>query len=131
MDSHTKCSRYENYRDETQKTYYVQQIELDSLGYFEDVAFIKVDIEGLELEFFRGARKTIVENNFPPIIFELWDLDWYKEKADQTRSYLEELGYSFMPLGMEILAQHPAHYRTMKFVLEGDTMETRLVQNSE
>ena len=131
MDKTIAGTREENFHEASKRTYSVKQRKLDNFGYFEDVAFIKVDIEGLELEFFRGARKTIVENNFPPIIFELWDLDWYKEKADQTRSYLEELGYSFMPLGMEILAQHPAHYRTMKFVLEGDTMETRLVQNSE
>lgn len=130
MDEHAAGSRVENFESESGNTCTVQQVTLDSYGFFEDVAFIKVDIEGLELEFFRGARKTIEENNFPPIIFELWRLDWYKEKAEMTTKYLADLGYSFSKFGMEILAQHPDHYRTLNVVPDGDRMTIKVTQKA-
>lgn len=126
----TKGSNLENFSSRSQKHHSVQQIELDSLGYFENVGFIKVDVEGAELAFFEGARKTIVENNFPPIIFELWDADWYKEKAESTKQYLVDLGYSFTQFGDETFAQHPDHERIMEFFKEGNAWRMHRVEKS-
>lgn len=127
----TKGSKYENFSDSYGKNYNVSQIPLDNFGFFDNVGFIKVDIEGFELEFFKGATKTITSNNFPPIIFELWKMDWYKEKAAQTLNILEEMGYSFEELGEEILAQHPKFHRRVDFVRHEKGITLQLVENED
>jgi len=87
----------------------VDQRTLDSLNFEFPVNFIKVDIEGYELEFFEGSAHTIERNSFPPIIFEVWEKAWYAEKAEQTKSILASWGYDFHYFGREILAQHHLH----------------------
>lgn len=92
------------------KSYRVEKIPLDALELFSSIAFIKVDVEGYELEFFQGAVQTIRRNDFPPIVFELWEgMPWYEDKARRTVQYLKDLGYGFEKFGREILAVHPAH----------------------
>ncbi|NCW79130.1 MAG: FkbM family methyltransferase, partial [Oxalobacteraceae bacterium] len=39
----------------------------DSLGY-QDIALIKIDVEGYELNVLRGGLGTIVRSNYPPVI---------------------------------------------------------------
>jgi FkbM family methyltransferase len=61
---------------------------------FNDVDFIKIDVEGSELEVLRGASETI-KNNSPLILIELLDS---QKNAEQNiimvTTFLEELGYS-------------------------------------
>jgi FkbM family methyltransferase len=92
----------------------VEKIPLDSLELFQNVGFIKADIEGWELEFFQGAEQTIRRNNFPPIMFELWGFEWYLEKAEKTKAFLLDLGYTFTFFDREILAQHPLFERQLR-----------------
>ena len=74
---------------------------LDSFQ-FENVGFIKIDVEGFEKEVLMGSLETLRRNNYPKILFESWG-NW-KEKegvpADQIRKelfvYLEGLGYKVM-----------------------------------
>jgi len=90
--------------------YRVEKRTLDSFSIAKDIAFIKADVEGYELEFFQGAVNTLKNNGFPPIFFELWqNLDWYAEKAARTTKFLSDLGYEFENFGIETLAQHPAN----------------------
>lgn len=74
----------------------VDQVTLDSLSFEAPIAFIKLDVEGHELECLKGATKTLRDNLFPPIVFEDWGskFDWYREKSSRLRAYLtEDLGY--------------------------------------
>lgn len=99
-----------NHNRPDNKSYQVEKIPLDALQIFSSVAFIKVDVEGYELEFFQGAVQTIRRNDFPPIVFELWEgMQWYEDKARRTVQFLTDLGYRFEKFGREILAVHPAH----------------------
>jgi FkbM family methyltransferase len=45
---------------------------LDSFG-LTNVNFIKIDVEGHEKEVLEGSVKTIIENDYPKILFESWD----------------------------------------------------------
>ena len=91
----------------------VEQVALDSLSFEAPIAFIKLDVEGHELECLKGATNTLQDNLFPPIVLEDWGskFDWYREKSSQLRAYLtEDLGYVLESIGgRELLAQHPSH----------------------
>lgn len=69
---------------------------LDSYG-FVNIGLIKIDVENHEFEVLCGARKTIVSNNFPPIIFECFDVGVFgmtEERHRKTFGFLEQYGYT-------------------------------------
>lgn len=76
----------------TKKEYYEFR-PLDSYG-FRDVRFVKLSAPGMELEVLRGAKNTIQNNSHPPISFEYWADDWYKEDFKAILDYLEQIGYT-------------------------------------
>lgn len=65
---------------------------LDSYG-FEDVDFIKIDVEGFEMEVVKGARDTIIRNR-PLIVVEQKgnDAKWYGHERNEALSELKRLG---------------------------------------
>ena len=96
---------------------------LDSFELFENLAFIKADIEGTELEFFKGATETLYHNNYPPILFEQWEnKDWYEAKADETKNFLIEIGYDLQRLNGEILAQHQKYRKRYNILRDGNRL---------
>jgi len=75
----------------------------------KDVGLIKIDVEGMEEKVLRGGIGTIIRNNYPPILFELWDVDFSliknneivnysvsQEKHDSLQKFLEDLGYKIL-----------------------------------
>ena len=61
-------------------------VPLDSFGLFQDVDFIKMDVEGYEPLVIRGAGKTIT-SNWPVILCEI-------NRGDFTaKELLEDMGY--------------------------------------
>ena len=73
---------------------------LDSF-HMESVGFIKMDVEGAELEVLKGAREPL-ERYKPPILFESWG-EW-KTDVDarglrsELFSYLSTIGYKVQPV---------------------------------
>ena len=113
---------------ESSSVYTVEQRTLDSFKFDFEISLIKVDVEGYELEFFRGGEETIKSNSFPPIIFELWDgMSWYEEKAHQTKEILVDWGYEFNEFDREILAQHPSHPVQCKVTQHGDNINLSII----
>jgi FkbM family methyltransferase len=110
-------------------TQFVDIKSVDSLQISGDLALLKIDVEGLELEVLRGAIETIKASKHPPIIFELWEgKDWYAEKAKTTLEFLTNQGYTFTKSGREVIAQHPAHPHTCIFEQTPEGMQiSRLV----
>lgn len=62
---------------------------LDSYG-FEDVALVKIDVEGMEAAVLRGAVETL-ERCRPVVYSEAWEGDY----LDHQRAILEPLGYTY------------------------------------
>ena len=64
----------------------------------ENIGFIKIDVEGMEEKVLRGAINTIKNNNYPPILFELFEIGDYMspEKYDSLVNFLTELGYQII-----------------------------------
>lgn len=73
----------------------IQAKTLDSFN-IQNVGFIKIDVEGFEEKVIRGGLITIISNNYPPILFECWDVGHYnmtQEKHDSLFNLLKMLGY--------------------------------------
>lgn len=69
-------------------------INLDSLSNeINDVALIKLDIEGHELEALKGGLNFLKSNGYPPIIFECWDFEWFADSKEKLFSFFNEIGY--------------------------------------
>ena len=68
---------------------------LDSFN-IENVGLIKIDVEGFEEKVIRGSLLTIIKSNYPPILFECWDVNFCnmtQEKHDSLFNLLKTLGY--------------------------------------
>ena len=83
-------------------TYPVPVVTIDSYE-FPDVGFMKIDVEGFELEVLQGATKTI-ERCKPIMYIE----DDRPDKSRALRQKIEELGYY-------IVEHHPRLYREDNF----------------
>ncbi len=73
---------------------------LDSFG-ITDIGFIKLDVEGSELEVLKGATESLVNSGLPKILFESWD-PWRMPEAIKMRSdlfsFLDSIGYKVVPI---------------------------------
>ena len=69
-------------------TYQVPVVTIDGYG-FEDIGFMKIDVEGFELEVLEGAKDTI-ERCRPIMYIE----DDRADKSNALRQRITELGYS-------------------------------------
>ena len=62
--------------------------ELDNIKIEEDtVDFVKIDVEGHELQVLKGARETLIK--YKPAIF----VETFSDKQPQVHEYLTNLGY--------------------------------------
>ena len=74
------------------KTITVNQYKLDQFSY-SNLGFIKIDVEGYELETLKGAENTLIRNK--PILFiEIEDRHIGKGHFKEVDYYLKQLGYN-------------------------------------
>jgi len=76
------------------------EVEIRSLDSYnlKNVNFLKITMPGSELSVIKGASLTLVDNNFPPFIFDVWSYDWFKEEKDLLMSFVKNLGYKIYPI---------------------------------
>lgn len=92
---------------ELNNIYKIEYRTLDSFN-FTNIGLIKLDIEGFELYAIKSGLGTIIRNDYPPILTELWnDSDInnymgerayiYMERRDELLDILQNLGYIMIP----------------------------------
>jgi FkbM family methyltransferase len=80
---------------------------LDSYD-IKNVNFIKIDVEGHELDVLKGSVQTIINNNYPKILFESWDEDKENigypsvELRKNLFEFLKSLEYRIVKVGTEM-----------------------------
>ena len=71
----------------------VQVRTLDSFG-FDKIGFVKMNVQGMELEVLNGGRETLVKNNFPKIMFSCLKKPEFESKRKEVFDLLNEIGYN-------------------------------------
>jgi FkbM family methyltransferase len=74
-------------------------LSIDGLG-LKRLDFMKIDIEGMEMDALTGAEKSITQ--FKPQLL----IEKIKSNEDDIRQFLEKRGYQLFPLGINLLAVH-------------------------
>lgn len=103
------------------KTNTVPMITLNSFSTPKSPALIKIDVEGYELNTLKGAINFLEQNQYPPILFEAWSNDWFKEEKVELLNYIKYLGYSIsLNIKDEYVAQHPSNPVYIQFSQENN-----------
>jgi hypothetical protein len=82
---------------------------LDELVGDEPVSFIKIDVEGMELEVLKSAPGILAKSQ-PVIFFEAWSLDEFKTQVDHLLTFVAAQGYEVIRIGSDCLAYPPARF---------------------
>lgn len=75
----------------------VPVITIDSLN-LNNIDFIKIDAVGEELNIFKGASKTLMNNKFPPVLFKVLPDEWFKFEKELLMSFIGNMGYRIVPV---------------------------------
>jgi FkbM family methyltransferase len=107
----------------------VPSIKLDHFS-CRSPTLIKIDVEGYEINVLKGGAQFLETHKFPPILFEAWNFDWFKEKRDELMQYITRLGYNITSIStMDYIAQHPGNPVEVKFSLrENKSLEITRVR---
>ena len=76
----------------------ITKATLDSF-HIENVGLIKTDTEGFDYFVLLGGIHTIIDNGYPPILFECWDVGncgQTQENHDRMFNFLKGLGYEIL-----------------------------------
>ena len=84
---------------DAKSTYEVDMVSIDSLK-LPKVDFIKIDIEGMEMEALAGARKTL--NKHKPMLL----VEHMKSDEMRIKAFLEDSSYNCFQIGINLLAVH-------------------------
>ena len=99
----------------------VTLVNLDSLEIEKPPALIKIDVEGFELAVLKGAVNFLDRTNYPPLLFEAWSFDWFKEGREELLSYVKSLGYEITEFGTsDYIAQHHKNSVRVEFTKSSD-----------
>jgi len=72
---------------------------------FANVRLIKVSAPGMEYKVLHGAAETLMNSGFPPVLFEAWSVDWFKEEKAKLIDFFASRGYEhYVMLGEHIMA---------------------------
>lgn len=92
---------------------------LDSFNFPRKVDFLKIDVEGMELNVLKGGERLLRDSGYPPIMLETWGFSWFQEQRKLLVDYIEGLGYElFFFNGTDAIAQHKRSPRFFNFKID-------------
>ena len=82
------------YSSNKQRSTKIEAIKIDDIKFDQTISFMKVDVQGLDLDVLRGAKNTIKYHRMP-IIFEYESIfeNIYDYKFDDIEKILNEINY--------------------------------------
>jgi FkbM family methyltransferase len=104
--------------EDSMKKFYtkVPLISLDNIEVEKSPALIKIDVEGYELSVLKGATNFLERTNYPPLLFEAWNFDWFTKGKEELLAYVQKLGYEITMFGTsDYIAQHPKNSVRIEF----------------
>ena len=80
--------------DDDKNFNYIKAIKIDDLNIKEKISFMKIDVQGMDLEVLKGAKQTILKNKMP-IIFEYEEVykNVYGYKFKDFENFIDEINY--------------------------------------
>jgi FkbM family methyltransferase len=94
---------------------------LDSMCFPKSPCVIKIDVEGYDRKVLAGGIQLLESANFPPLLFEAWNFDWYKAEKDALFEFLCHLGYEITAIfADDYVAQHPRNAVHIDFLTDGN-----------
>tara|TARA_B100000900_G_scaffold381236_1_gene367532 strand:- start:435 stop:1271 length:837 start_codon:yes stop_codon:yes gene_type:complete len=80
--------------DDDKKFNYIKAIKIDDLNIKEKISFMKIDVQGKDLEVLKGAKQTILKNKMP-ILFEYEELfeNVYGYKFKDFENFIDKINY--------------------------------------
>ena len=80
--------------DDDKKFNYIKAIKIDDLNIKEKISFMKIDVQGKDLEVLKGAEQTILKNKMP-ILFEYEKLfeNVYGYKFKDFENFIDKINY--------------------------------------
>jgi FkbM family methyltransferase len=79
---------------------------LDALADGLDVAFVKVDVEGMEEAVLRSGESLLATQR-PALFFEAWSLPQFQTQRLSLLRFVMGLGYAVLQVGEDCFAYHP------------------------
>ena len=93
---------------------------LDSIKFPKPPCVIKIDVEGFDLNVLAGGVNLLESSNFPPLLFEAWNAEWFKNEKTKLLDFLHHLGYEITPIfADDYVAQHARHSAHIDFITDG------------
>jgi FkbM family methyltransferase len=100
---YTDPDGYSGLRPTTDLPYTSYNVSVDQLDSFDDqlqqVAFLKIDVEGGELHVLQGAVK-ILQKYRPVVVAEMAWADAYDSSNQELRIWLDQQGYVYIPCAL-------------------------------
>lgn len=94
---------------------------LDSLSFPKSPSLIKIDVEGYDRKVLAGGVRLLESSQFPPLLFEAWNFDWYKSEKESLFAFVRSLGYDITAIfADDYVAQHPRNAVHIDFVTDGN-----------
>lgn len=93
---------------------------LDSITFPKAPCLIKIDVEGYDIKVVAGGVNLLENSHFPPLLFEAWNFDWFRDEKNKLFGFLHGLGYEITSIfSDDYVAQHPRNPVRIDFITDG------------